>query len=336
MRKLSLPDRAFGQLLKYILDDDITDINWSRELWINDLNKGRYKVEGFRLDEGFIQQFYTKISNLMNLQFNQNHPLLEAETDHLRISILHESVTNTGTSISIRKTPAIRRINRDLILRSGYCPKEIDAFMSNAIKSHCTVVVGGLPGVGKTEYVKYLTNYIPPYERVYTIEDNLELRYAAINPEKDCVEIKISENFGYADALKASKRQLPTWVLLAEARGEEVRYLLENISAGVHCLTTIHVDDAGKVPDRLRNMGQNIQENDVYSFIDLAVQLQSYVKEGEKITRQISQVMCLSRNQERNEKVMIYEDGRLLTEQLPEDIQRKFRLAGIENPFERK
>ena len=83
-------------------------------------------------------------------------------------------------------------------------------------------------------------------------------------------------------------------------------------------------------------MGQNIQENDVYSFIDLAVQLQSYVKEGEKITRQISQVMCLSRHQEKNEKVMIYEDGRLLTEQLPEDIQRKFRLAGIKNPFERK
>jgi pilus assembly protein CpaF len=144
----------------------------------------------------------------------------------------------------------------------------------------------------------------------------------------------VSENLGYADALKASKRQLPTWVLLAEARGEEVRYLLENISAGVHCLTTIHVDDAGKVPDRLRNMGQNVLENDVYSFVDLAVQLQSYVKEGEKIRRQVSQVMCLSRNNEVNEKVMIYEDGKLLTDQLPEDIMRKFRLAGIQNPFE--
>ena len=44
MRKLSLPDRAFGDLLKYILDDNITDINWSRELWINHLEKGRYKV----------------------------------------------------------------------------------------------------------------------------------------------------------------------------------------------------------------------------------------------------------------------------------------------------
>lgn len=336
MRKLSLPDRAFGQLIKYINDDDITDINWSNGLWVNDLNKGRYKIEGFVLDETFIRQFYTKISNLMNVQFNMNNPLLEAETDSLRISILHDSVTNTGISISIRKTPAVRRISRDKIIDTEYCTEMIDNFMANAILAHCTVVVGGLPGVGKTEYVKYLTEYIPAYERVYTIEDNLELRYAAINPGKDCVEIKISENFGYAQALKASKRQLPTWVLLSEARGEEVRYLLENISAGVHCLTTIHLDDAMKIPDRLRNMGQAINENDVYSFIDLGVQLHSIVREDEKIVRKISQVICLSRNNEKNEKVLIYEDGRILTKELPEDIMRKFKMAGIKDPFERK
>lgn len=333
MRKLSLPDRAFGQLLKYINDDDITDINWSRNLWVNHLKKGRYKIENFVLDDAFIQQFYTRISNLMNVQFNKNNPLLEAETENLRISILHDSVTNTGISISIRKTPAVRRINRGRMIEENYCTEEIDIFMENVIRSHCTVVVGGLPGVGKTEYVKYLTNYIPDYERVYTIEDNLELRYGAINPEKDCVEIKVSDSFGYAEALKASKRQLPTWVLLAEARGKEVKYLLENVSAGVHCLTTIHLDDAGKIPDRIRNMGEQINENDVYSFIDIGVQLQSVVKQGEKITRCISQVMCFARNNEKNEKLLIYEDGKILTKKLPEDILRKFKLAGIDDPF---
>lgn len=333
MRKLSLPDKAFGQLLKYIKDDNITDINWSQSLWVNDLNKGRYKISGFLLDDNFIQQFYTRISNLMNVQFNKNNPLLEAETDSLRISILHDSVTNTGISISIRKTPAVRRIKRENMIEDNYCTPDIDKFMENAIKAHCTIIVGGLPGVGKTEYVKYLTGFIPEYERVYTIEDNLELRYSAINPGKDCVEIKVSEMFGYEDALKASKRQLPTWVLLAEARGKEVKYLLENISAGVHCLTTIHLDDAGKIPDRLRNMGQAINENDVYSFIDLGVQIRSIVKEGEKIKRHVAQVICLSRDDEVNNKTMIYEDGRILTRDLPEDIMRKFKLAGIEDPF---
>ena len=323
MRKLSLPDKAYGNLLKFILDENITDINWSQGLWVNDLNKGRYKIKGFTLVVFFIQQFYTRISNLMNVQFNKNNPLLEAETDNLRISILHDSVTNTGISISIRKTPAVRRINRDSIVKDDYCNGDIDTFMENAIRAHCTVVVGGLPGVGKTEYVKYLTQFIPAYERVYTIEDNLE----------DCVEIKISDTFGYSEALKASKRQLPTWVLLAEARGEEVRFLMENISAGVHCLTTVHLDDVSKLPDRLRNMGQTINENDVYSFIDIGVQIRSVVKEGEKIKRKVTQVICLSREDEKNGKTMIYEDGKILTKDLPLDIKRKFELAGIKNPF---
>ena len=129
MRKLSLPDKAYGNLLKFILDENITDINWSQGLWVNDLNKGRYKIKGFTLDDNFIQQFYTRISNLMNVQFNKNNPLLEAETDNLRISILHDSVTNTGISISIRKTPAVRRINRDSIVKDDYCNGDIDTFM---------------------------------------------------------------------------------------------------------------------------------------------------------------------------------------------------------------
>lgn len=248
-------------------------------------------------------------------------------------SVHKQNLVNTGISISIRKTPAVRRINRDSIVKDDYCNGDIDTFMENAIRAHCTVVVGGLPGVGKTEYVKYLTQFIPAYERVYTIEDNLELRYSAINPGKDCVEIKISDTFGYSEALKASKRQLPTWVLLAEARGEEVRFLMENISAGVHCLTTVHLDDVSKLPDRLRNMGQTINENDVYSFIDIGVQIRSVVKEGEKIKRKVAQVICLSREDEKNGKTMIYEDGKILTKDLPLDIKRKFELAGIKNPF---
>jgi pilus assembly protein CpaF len=335
MRKLTLPDRIYGDLLQFINDDNITDINYSQALWVNDLNRGRYKVEGFTLDKIFIEQFYTRISNLMNTQFNRNNPLLEAETEGLRISILHDSVTNTGISISIRKTPAVRRICRESIIENDYCPEVIDTFMENAIKAHCTVVVGGLPGVGKTEYVKYLTTYIPAYERVYTIEDNLELRYSKINPDKDCVEIKVGDTFGYSDALKASKRQLPTWVLLAEARGEEVKYLLENISAGVHCLTTIHLDDVSKIPDRMRNMGRNINENDVYSFIDIGVSLKQVVREEEKITRKVYQVMCMTRENDRNNKVMIYEDGQILTKNLPKELLRKFKLAGIEDPFKK-
>ena len=43
--------------------------------------------------------------------------------------------------------------------------------------------------------------------------------------------------------------------------------------------------------------------------------------------------MSYVRNNEKNEKLLIYEDGKILTKKLPEDLLRKFKLAGIDDPF---
>ena len=42
----------------------------------------------------------------------------------------------------------------------------------------------------------------------------------------------------------------------ARVKSEEVRFLMENISAGVHCLTTVHLDDVSKLPDRFKKQDE--------------------------------------------------------------------------------
>ena len=50
-----IDDYTYGKLLPYVLDSDITDINWNGEsLWLNHLHKGRYKVENLVLDVHFV------------------------------------------------------------------------------------------------------------------------------------------------------------------------------------------------------------------------------------------------------------------------------------------
>ena len=44
------------------------------------------------------------------------------------------------------------------------------------------LVFCGQPGAGKTELLKYLTEYIPKEEKTMTIEDNLEIHYRELNP----------------------------------------------------------------------------------------------------------------------------------------------------------
>jgi pilus assembly protein CpaF len=332
-------DEQFGPLLPYIKDDNVTDINYNgTDVWIDDLTKGRYKAD-VSLSPEFVNQFSTRIADLVSDSFNQYNVLLEAETETLRISIIHESVSNTGRSISIRKTPVIKRLNKIKMINENYCSREIIDLMKKCIDAKMNMLMCGLPGTGKTELLKYLTGDIPENDRVITIEDNLEIHYAEINPGKDCVELKVdSDRFDYVKAIKACLRQNPQWILLSEARSTEVKYLIESMSTGTHCLTTIHTDDVRKVPDRIKNMVQDSVsadriENDVYAFLDVAVLIRKSIKNG-KIFRYIDQLCFFSREEKQGNVIaMVVDNGKVVSHELPTEIMRKFEIAGITNPF---
>ena len=233
-RKFLLKRQDYGILYPYIMMESVTDINWNgKQLWIDDLKRGRFMAPEV-LSEMFVDRFVLLLSNVSGLPFNRMNPVLEAETEELRISVVHSCVAHGGITISLRKIPAVRRLERKEMLRSGYCSEEICDFLIRCVQAHCSIAICGLPGAGKTELLKFLTKFIPATERVITIEDVLEIHYQTINPNKDCVEMKVAENFSYTEAIKACLRQLPKWIILSETRSTEVRYLLESLSTGAH------------------------------------------------------------------------------------------------------
>lgn len=285
--------KLYGCLLPYVENDDITDINWNgRKLWIDDLNRGRYPVDD-ELDRDFIEHFCRRIADIESTNFNKYSPVLEAETKELRIVCTHESVSPTGTTISIRKAPAFMRMSEKSMLETNYADKKMIQFLKNTVKYGMNSVVCGIPGVGKTELLKSLTNYIPAHEKVITIEDQLELHYPELHPDKDCTPFKIGETFSYIDALKESARLLPKWILVTEVRSIEVRYLFEALSFGTHGMTTMHLNDLKKLPLRVLEMYQDSEDykaimRKTYNLINVGILVQSEI--GEKITRKITQV----------------------------------------------
>ena len=327
----------FGPLYRFVQDPDVTDINYNgKDLWIDDLKKGSYKVD-MELDDSFIAAFSTHMSNVVNQNFNKTNPLLEGETKDLRISILHESVSNTGRSICIRKTPVQKRYTGQQLIESNYCSQEILSLLINSVIAKISSVYCGVPGAGKTELLKYLTAYIPDNEKTITIEDNLEIHYNDINPFKNGQEIRVSDIFSYEDALKACLRMQPTRILLSEARSREVKYLLEALSVGTSGMTTIHVEDVRKIPDRIVSMvGDNSvkdrTENDVYNFLDMGVLLSRKVY-PDRIERKIEQVGFYYRKDDQNQQFLCYNNG-IINRDLPEEIMEKYKKAGIINPFE--
>lgn len=331
-------EEQFGILWKYLLEPDVTDVDYNgRELWITDLKKGRYRAKEV-LTEQFVSTFTHNISNCVNKQFNNANKVLEADTRELRISILHDSVATSGISICIRKSPCIVRSTIQRMRKEEYCPECVLHLLMNCVLAGMNFVFGGEPGAGKTECAKFFMQFIPKEERVITIEDSLEIHYREINPGADAVELRIAPGFTYTDAIKASLRQNPKWLMLSEARSVEVTSLLEQWSTGVSGFTTIHLDDVRKLPDRILNMMSDSRdakrlENRIYRYVNVGIMIRCVKLSDGRIRRYMDQLCFYSREGQENRIYMIIEDGELVSEELPPEIMRRLRMAGIDKPF---
>lgn len=304
----------FGKIQHLIDDINITDINCnSHSIWLNHIHKGRYECQDIKLSNEEIEKLAYKISNVENKQFNVVEPILEADFKDLRLQFTHASFSTSGTSMSIRKTPCIARMNEELMTEQEYCPAFVIDFFKQSIKSHLNFFIIGMTGDGKTELAKFLTSYIPSHERIITIEDTIELHLNQLYPNKDIVELKVGERVNYDQAIKSCMRMLPNWILLSESRGHEVKELLKSVSTGAKIITTLHTDHVFNIPKRILNMleGNELSndkiENIIYQSIDVGVRVKADVT-GDHTYRYISQIAIfwLDINHQRHHQ-MIYE-----------------------------
>lgn len=340
---MELGKEYFGPLWKYISNEEITDVDYNgREIWLTNIYNERYRVNQSYVDENvtvaFVEQFTQRIANVVSQQFNKQNPELEAETSELRVTILHESIARSGRSISIRKTPPVIRLTAEKALQEHYCSQEILAVLINCVLTKMNLIFCGMPGIGKTECVKFFSQYVPGNERVITIEDTMEIRYSVTNPGKDCIEMRVNERFDYADAIKASLRLNPKWIMLSEARSKEVKYLLEGWSTGVRGMTTLHTDDVRNIPDRILNMLEtrvdaDRLENDIYQAMDVGVLIRKKKGAANQVYRYIDQVCFFDREDGKNRIFMAVTDGKLVLKEFPGQLLRRFERAGVENPF---
>lgn len=330
--------KQFGPFYKYMEQKDVTDVDYNgHNVWVTDSKKGRYQVQE-EVTEEFLTQFIHDIANCINKPFNRANRILEADTREYRISIVHDSVAISGTSICIRKSPPMIRNTIDSLLKSKFCDEEILHLLVNCVLAKMNFVIGGEPNTGKTETVKFLMQFIPNQERVITIEDSLELHYGEINPQADHVELRVDKGFSYTDAIKACLRQNPKWIVLSEARSVEVVSLLEQWSTGVSGFSTIHLNDIKKLPDRILNMMDqltqaNRMENRIYESVDVGILVRCIKKEDQTLYRYIDQLYFFSRENDLNCLYPIIEDGKIKSRELPYAMRKKLEQLQIKNPF---
>jgi pilus assembly protein CpaF len=333
--------------LPYLKDNEITDVDWNgKELWVKNIYNQKIKIPAgeHKIDKKYIENFTAQLATSMGKLFNKEDNVLEAQTLDFRIECVHESKALSGRTCCIRKTSREVRMSYKYLIDSLYTTEPILNLLINCAIAKCNIIVGGTPGVGKTEFAKLLSLFIPEDERVITIEDSPEWHYNDLKPGADCIELQVDEdNFTYTTALKSCMRLNPQRIFLSEIRSIEAKSLIECWSIGVKGFSTLHCERVVEMVDRILNMmptradAERI-ENNVYTYLDVGVIINTKISDEGKEYRYIEEVGFFYRNPEtRENKIsMIVEDGILITRALPEFIAKKLTRNSINDGFDIK
>lgn len=317
----------FRSLWKYIEDDDVTDIDYNtHQLWIKRVNHIPELIVDAEITDSFISNLANRISNKAGKTYNQEKKQLCTDFGYLRITCVHELLSISGVSMSIRKSLPSLRITEESALKEGYCDEQTLRMLINCVLAQRNFVFAGEPGKGKTECGKFLSSYNPAHRKVITIGDTPEWHYSALNPGKNAIEIK-STGMDMAEILATVLRLNPAWIFMEEARSREVRYLLEAWSNGIGTMTTLHVDDIASIPDRIMNMLETRQDaerivNQVYNDVGVGVLLKEDEMSDGNTKHYISQVGFFYRKDGKNGLALVVEEGKIYPDRIPDFIRR--------------
>ena len=336
---LQLTEKEFGPLWKYINDDTITDIDYNGDsVLVRDINNNRWFTD-IKLSEEFVGMLCKNISNAIGENFNKTNNVLEVDTDCMRFEVIHESAATSGRAITIRKMPMYLRYETpEEVIERGLATKECINFLLNCVKAKLRIDICGEIGAGKTELARFLSSYIPKTEKAFIIDDQDNWHYRDINPGADCISISVSDTMSYDKALKTALRSNATWVMLSEARGEEVKSMIQCWTSGAAGISTIHTLDARNISDRILNMMPTRRdadrlENDVYEYVNIGVRVAIKKDKHGNDVRRIDQVCTYNRENKQNYTEMILADGEIINNSFSTTHTELFRQAGVQDPF---
>ena len=318
----------FPELWKYVSPEDVTDIDYNcGNLWISKTNEATQAIKDERITEEYMRNVAKSMALFSGKSFNAKENRLCVDTESLRVTCVHESVSNGHISICLRKEVAELRFTMDEAIADGFCQRETFNMLINFVLYGINMTFCGVPGTGKTETLKNISGYIPREDKVISIEDVSEIHYALINPDHNCVEMKVGRD-GYERCIIDALRMNPQWILFGESLGKNAESLMECWSNGIYTMSTLHVNDARNIPDKIVNAMGIKQDttrviNQVHNDVGIAVLLKKKTEEQKRIKRYIDQICIYYRSQNENGTALVVEDGVLHKERVPKFMRNR-------------
>jgi len=259
---------GLGDIELVLSDDHLEEIvvNSSDEpAWVYHKEKGWLKTDISFRDEDEIYNYASEIGRRVGKNISSLHPLLDA---HLpsgdRTNATLYPISTDGNTITIRRFARDPWTITDFI-RNGTVDREVAAFLWLCLQYELNVIVSGGTGAGKTSLLNVLMPFIPPNQRVLSIEDTREvslpefLHWVPLTTREPNPEGK--GGVSMLDLLVNALRMRPDRILVGEIRRQrQAEVLFEAMHTGHSVYSTLHADTAEQTVRRLVNPPIDVPE----------------------------------------------------------------------------
>lgn len=256
-----------------------------------------------------------------NRAVNEASPIADARLSNgARVNIVMNPIALNGPIVTIRRFPDTPITMEELIRRESVS-REAAELLQQLVRAGYNIFISGGTGSGKTTFLNVLSEFIPPRERVITIEDSAELQLQGlrnlVRMETRSSNVEGCREISMRDLIRTSLRMRPDRIIVGEVRGGEAVDMMQCLNTGHDgSMSTGHANSARDMLSRLENMflmGLEIPltaiRKQIVSGIDIVVHLGRLRDRTRKVLEVTEVVDCEGENIRLNPLYQFEESG---------------------------
>ena len=347
---------GLGPLEPLLQDPTITEImvNGPHRVYIERAGKLYPTAITFR-DEAHVLRIIERIIAPLGRRLDEASPMVDARLpDGSRVNAIIPPLAVDGPCLTIRKF-ARDPLTADDLVAMGTLSREALEFLAACVVARLNLLISGGTGTGKTTFLNVLSAFIPPDERIVTIEDPCELQLRqphVVRLETRPPNIEGKGEITQRHLVKNALRMRPDRIIVGEVRAGEAFDMLQAMNTGHEgSLTTVHANSPRDALARLENMVlmanldlpvRAIREQ-IASAIHLIVHL-SRLRDGSRRVTQVTEVVGMEGEMVTLQDIFVFRQegldgqgrvvGRLLPTGLRPRCAEKFLQHGLNLPPE--
>ena len=217
-----------------------------------------HAVDAAFMDENHLRRVIDKIVSRVGRRVDESSPMVDARLpDGSRVNAVVPPIALDGAALTIRKF-AVQPYTVDDLLRFGTLSQPVADLLRACVLGRLDIVISGGTGTGKTTLLNMLSGFLPPDERIITIEDSAELRLEqdhVLRMEYRPPNIEGRGEVTIRDLVRNALRMRPDRIVVCEVRDGAALDMLQAMNTGHDgSLTTVHANTPRDSLSRLETM----------------------------------------------------------------------------------